>query len=177
MNIQKPIFDHHHCPACQALDTADGHDDDVFGTVAARVRNENNLLDSIRRLESRGADKITTFAGSMKFVYIHIAFFAIWISTNVGLVLVGHQFDPFPFQLLTLVVSLEAIFLATFVMVSQNRQAFRSELRSEIDFENNVRAEVWSMHIGHQLGIDSDHVEQMVQQAIAAAQARLQNES
>ncbi|MDP9165095.1 MAG: DUF1003 domain-containing protein [Actinomycetota bacterium] len=67
-------------------------------------------------LQNRIADQITTFAGSMAFVYLHIAWFAAWIvlGTVVG-------FDTYPFGLLTMIVSLEAIFLSTFVMISQNR--------------------------------------------------------
>ena len=76
------------------------------------------------------------------------------------------KFDEFPFGLLTMVVSLEAIFLSTFVMVSQNRQAARSDIRSDLDFENNLRSEIWSVHIGQALGIDAEHVETVVQGAI-----------
>jgi uncharacterized membrane protein len=70
--------------------------------------------------QNRIADQITSFAGSMRFVYAHIIWFGIWIMLNVGL-LRGKGFDPFPFGLLTMIVSLEAIFLSTFVMISQNR--------------------------------------------------------
>ena len=65
-----------------------------------------------QNLQSRIADSITRFAGSMPFVYAHIAWFAAWIVFRV---------EPFPFGLLTMIVSLEAIFLSTFVMISQNR--------------------------------------------------------
>jgi uncharacterized membrane protein len=58
-------------------------------------------------------------------------------------------------------------------MISQNRQGARADLRSEIDFENNVRAKVWSIHIGHQLGIDPDHVELIVQKALADGRTRM----
>ena len=122
---------------------------------------------------NRTADKITTFAGSMRFVYIHIAWFGVWIALNVGLAGLGWEFDRYPFGLLTMVVSLEAIFLATFVMISQNRQGARADLRAEIDFENNVRAEVWSVHIGHRLGIDPEHVEVIVQKALADSRTRM----
>ena len=67
-----------------------------------------------------------------------------------------------------MIVSLEAIFLATFVMVSQNRQSARADIRSQLDFETNVRAEIWAVHIGAALGIDDRHVEDVVQHAIAA---------
>jgi uncharacterized membrane protein len=67
-------------------------------------------------LQNRVADKITTFAGSMAFVYLHIVWFVAWILFGT---LIG--FDSYPFGLLTMIVSLEAIFLSTFVMISQNR--------------------------------------------------------
>jgi uncharacterized membrane protein len=67
-------------------------------------------------LQNRVADAITGFAGSMWFVYIHALLFTTWVLTN------GWPFDdPFPFGLLTMVVSLEAIFLSTFILISQNR--------------------------------------------------------
>jgi uncharacterized membrane protein len=67
-------------------------------------------------LQNRIADKITTFAGSMAFVYLHVVWFVVWILFGT---LIG--FDSYPFGLLTMIVSLEAIFLSTFVMISQNR--------------------------------------------------------
>jgi uncharacterized membrane protein len=63
-------------------------------------------------LQNRIADAVTAFAGSMVFVYVHIVWFALWIGFGV---------EKFPFGLLTMIVSLEAIFLSTFVMISQNR--------------------------------------------------------
>jgi uncharacterized membrane protein len=78
----------------------------------------------------RVADAITAFAGSMTFVYIHIGFFTLWIVA-LGYLLKG---DPYPFGLLTLVVSLEAIFLSTFVMIGQNRAAELAAAKAEHDF-------------------------------------------
>ena len=86
-----------------------------------------------QRMETRSlrvADSITAFAGSMTFVYIHIVFFALWIVA-LGYLLKG---DPYPFGLLTLVVSLEAIFLSTFVMIGQNRAADLAQAKAEHDF-------------------------------------------
>jgi uncharacterized membrane protein len=111
----------------------------------------------------------------MRFVYIHIIWFGVWIGLNVGLAGFNHEFDKFPFGLLTMIVSLEAIFLSTFVMISQNRQAARSDLRSQLDFENNIRGEIWSVHIGEALGLDTDHVEDVVRRAIDGAQAAMRN--
>jgi uncharacterized membrane protein len=67
---------------------------------------------------------------------------------------------------------LEAIFLSTFMMVSQNRQAARADVRSQIDFENNLRAEIWAIHIGTQLGIDHARGEEAVRLALQAADAQ-----
>jgi len=63
-------------------------------------------------VQARIADHITSFAGSMTFVYVHIVWFGVWITFHV---------EKYPFGLLTMIVSLEAIFLSTFVMISQNR--------------------------------------------------------
>ena len=77
-------------------------------------------------VQNRAADAITWFAGSMWFVYLHIALFAYWLLTD------GLPFDdPFPYGLLTMIVSLEAIFLSTFVMISQNRADGRRQVLAD----------------------------------------------
>jgi uncharacterized membrane protein len=77
-------------------------------------------------IQNKAADAITGFSGSMWFVYIHIAVFAWWIASD------GGPFnDPFPYGLLTMVVSLEAIFLSTFVMISQNRADARRQVLAD----------------------------------------------
>jgi uncharacterized membrane protein len=75
----------------------------------------------------RLADIITAFSGSMRFVGLHVVWFAIWIGLN----LFGPAFDPYPFGLLTMIVSLEAIFLSTFVLISQNRVEERQQAVAE----------------------------------------------
>ena len=163
------------CAACRVIDASDGVEDgSLFANSISGVRNEHWLWNTLRHAEDRTADRITTFAGSMRFVYIHSIWFAVWILVNIGLAGAGWEFDSFPFGLLTMIVSLEAIFLATFVMISQNRQSQRSDLRAEIDFETNLRAAIWSIHIGEALGIDTDHVEGVVGQALHAARHHLE---
>jgi uncharacterized membrane protein len=71
-----------------------------------------HLEERSRDAQNRVADTITRFAGSMLFVYVHVAWFALWLGLGV---------EDFPYGLLTMLVSLEAIFLSTFVLVSQNR--------------------------------------------------------
>lgn len=92
------------------------------------------------RVQDRLADGLTRFSGNMWFVYVHVAWFGWWIAINVGWI--GHtRFDPFPFGLLTLIVSLEAIFLATFVLISQNRAALLADMRADLDLQIDLLAE------------------------------------
>ena len=86
------------------------------GLAAHRARRQASFV-------LRLADRITAFAGSMQFAAIHVVWFAAWVLLN----LFGPTFDPFPFGLLTMIVSLEAIFLATFVLISQNRVEDRQQ--------------------------------------------------
>ena len=163
---------HFDCEACRNLDRADGREDGRFYSPEhVKVRRENKVVRSLEKSQDRAADAVTSFAGSLKFVYLHGVWFAIWIALNVGLMGAALKFDTFPFGLLTMIVSLEAIFLSTFVMVSQNRQEARSEVRAAIDFENNVRSLIWAVHIGDKLGVDSAHVEEIVQLAINEARS------
>lgn len=163
-----------HCPACQVIDRADGVEDGkLFKLAHYQTRNERHLLDSVSRAQDRAADAVTSFAGSLKFVYIHSLWFGLWILVNIGILGASLKFDKFPFGLLTMIVSLEAIFLSTFVMVSQNRQSARADIRSELDFETNLRSEIWSVHIGQALGVDARHVEDVVRQAIEGSRAQL----
>jgi uncharacterized membrane protein len=96
-----------------------------------------------RKPQERISDSITRFSGSTLFVFLHVIWFGLWILLNIGLVHVPHlsEFDPFPFGLLTMIVSLEAIFLSTFVLISQNRMSALSEKRAELDLQVNMLAE------------------------------------
>jgi uncharacterized membrane protein len=95
---------------------------------------------SQRTTEERIADAITDFSGRMYFVYFHLVWFTIWIVINLGLF--GFKpFDPFPFGLLTMIVSLEAIFLATFVLISQNRLSAEADRRADLDLQMDLLAE------------------------------------
>jgi uncharacterized membrane protein len=93
-----------------------------------------------RSLQGRIADAITSFSGRMIFAYVHIVWFGIWILLNTGRFGV-HAFDPFPYGLLTMIVSLEAIFLSTFVLISQNRLSEESERRADLDLHIGLLTE------------------------------------
>ncbi|WP_316766174.1 DUF1003 domain-containing protein [Streptomyces sasae] len=140
---------------------------------ALRIVNEQDVLVQLRGTQDRIADAITAFSGTMTFVYLHALWFTVWIVCNEGVFGPGAVWDPYPFGLLTMIVSLEAIFLSTFVMVSQNRQAARENVRADLDFETNVRSEVWSIHMGRALGVDPVEVERRVQELLAENRARM----
>lgn len=92
------------------------------------------------------ADWIAWFSGSMPFLMVNAAWFVAWIVINTfdfGL----PRFDPYPFGLLTMIVSLEAIFLSCFVLVSQNRQAEKDRVRADVEYEINVKAELEVAHL------------------------------
>jgi uncharacterized membrane protein len=76
----------------------------------------------------------------MLFVYVHVIWFGIWVAINRGWFGI-EPFDPFPFGLLTMIVSLEAIFLSTFVLVSQNRTSLVGDKRADLDLQINLLAE------------------------------------
>lgn len=87
------------------------------------------------------ADDLTAICGSTSFLLFHIVWFTSWIVINTGLISGIKPFDPFPFGLLTMIVSLEAIFLAIFILVSQNRQSYVASLREETHLRVNLIAE------------------------------------
>ena len=101
----------------------------------------NQYIRQLRDAEDKLSDGITKFAGNIKFVYFHAAWFGFWIAAGLGAFGPEYEFDRFPFGLLTMIVSLEAIFLSTFVMISQNRAAEKSEIRSQLDYETDLQAE------------------------------------
>jgi uncharacterized membrane protein len=93
-----------------------------------------------RSLQDKLADLITAFSGRVGFVYLHILWFAAWISWNLG-ALGAKPFDPYPFGLLTMIVSLEAIFLSTFVLISQNRMGAEADRRANLHLQIGLLSE------------------------------------
>lgn len=93
-----------------------------------------------RGVQDRVADAITSFAGRMSFLYLHLLWFGTWIALNSGRFGM-RPFDPFPYGFLTMCVSLEAIFLATLVLISQNRLGAESERRADLGLQIGLLAE------------------------------------
>ena len=118
--------------------------DELLRTRVSRNANEE-AEEKITPLQ-RIADWISWFSGSMQFLLLNAVWFVVWIAINT-LTLGMPQFDPYPFGLLTMIVSLEAIFLSCFVLISQNRQAEKDRVRADIEYEVNIKAELEIAHL------------------------------
>jgi len=114
--------------------------DEITRQNIEKVLELERLTKSNGAKTDRVADLITRACGSMTFVVIHVIWYGGWITANV-LLPENARIDPFPFSFLTLVVSLEAIFLSAFILISQNRQAVLSERRSHLDLQIDMLAE------------------------------------
>ena len=129
------------------------------------ARNVNDVFEEQLTLGDRLADRLTAGIGTMRFSYLNAIWFGVWIVINLQLIPGLAPFDPFPFGLLTMIVSLEAIFLSLFVMISQNRSNAKDRVRSELDYRVNVKAE---LEIG-QLHDKIDEVREELLRAIGRA--------
>jgi uncharacterized membrane protein len=115
------------------------------------TRNVNEEHQDQRTLVQKSADWIAAFAGSIPFLLIHVALFAFWLVVNWVKIPGVPQFDPYPFGFLTLAVSLEAIFLSVFVLLSQNRQAAKDRVHADIEYDVNLKAELEIAHLHEKL--------------------------
>jgi len=106
------------------------------------ARNVNEEAAPPLNFGTRLADLLTTVAGDIRFAYFCFIWFFVWIVLNTNIIPGLQSFDPFPFGLLTMIVSLLAIFLSLFVLISQNRQTEREKVRNDIEYEVNVKAEI-----------------------------------
>jgi uncharacterized membrane protein len=104
------------------------------------LRRKRQEEDRKASLQDRIAQAITRFTGSMAFVYVHLALVAGWVAINLGIVPGVPTFDP-TFVILATFASVEAIFLSTFVLISQNRAAAEADRRSELDLQTNLLSE------------------------------------
>jgi uncharacterized membrane protein len=125
--------------------------DELIRTRISRNANEEAVVQATPL--QRVADGIAWFSGSMLFLFLNAAWFLIWIvlnTTSLG----TPRFDPFPFGLLTMILSIEAIFLSCFVLISQNRQTEKDRVRSDIEYEINIKAELEIAHLHEK----ADHI-------------------
>ncbi len=129
---------------------------DMLAAVGGMTRNANALLRArvaknvneeveIDRggIVLRVADWVANFSGSITFLVVHVFLFAVWIGFNST----PFAFDPFPYNLLTMTVSLEAIMLSTLLLFSSNRQGARDRIRADVEYEINLKAELEVAHL------------------------------
>jgi uncharacterized membrane protein len=108
-----------------------------------------------RGFQERLADGITSFSGRLSFVYFHALWFGAWLLLNTGWLGI-RAFDPYPYGLLTMIVSLEAIFLSTFVLISQNRLSHESDRRADLDLHVGLLTEAELTRVLKMLGAIQD---------------------
>src|SRR5262245_49065249 len=121
-----------------------GHQDSVGRAIQKNIETIARLEREFagrRTLKERIADVISGFSGSLTFVIVHVVWFTLWILGNQGAVPGFPRFDRYPFELLTLIVSLEAIFLSTFVLIKQDRMSRRADQRAQLDLQIDLLAE------------------------------------
>jgi uncharacterized membrane protein len=115
-----------------------------LGSVLARnirtLQERRTREEATATLEDRIAGAISRFSGTMQFVYVHVVAYGFWILANLGLVPGVPEFDP-SFVILAMVASLEAIFLSTFILITQNRMSAAADRRAELDLQISLLAE------------------------------------
>ncbi len=149
---------------------ADARSETVLENTHAIIRMEERM-NRRRSLTDRVADAIGTFAGTVAFVALHLAWFGAWAAFNVGWIPPGvTPFDPYPFQLLCMIVSLEGVLLSTFVMIKQNRMGLRSDRRNHLDLQINLLTEKEVTKVIQMLEAISAHLG--IEQAAVDAETR-----
>lgn len=129
------------CPACGGHNPSDS----IFCANPAchkALGDFRYVLEELRaetRWHHRVADSVANFVGHPAYVLVHLFWFAVWVAVNTGLVMVVRRFDEYPFGLLGILLSCEAILVTGFVLISQNRQNAHANRRAELDYEVNVR--------------------------------------
>ncbi|HTS50131.1 MAG TPA: DUF1003 domain-containing protein [Bryobacteraceae bacterium] len=106
------------------------------------TRNVNDVAAEQRTPLTRLAEGVPALTGSLGSLFFHALFFGTWIVLNLGLIGHWRSFDAYPFEFLSVIVSLEAIFLSLFVLTSQNRQRARDRIRADVEFESSINAEL-----------------------------------
>ena len=134
MSAQNP------CPACGGPNLWEAifcqHCDKALGPF----RYVKEELATTRTRHERLAERVATFIGRPHFVWVHLAWFGIWAALNAGAIAFVRQFDAYPYSLLGILLSAEAILATGFLLISQNQQQLQAEKFAELDYEVNVRA-------------------------------------
>jgi CRP/FNR family cyclic AMP-dependent transcriptional regulator len=106
------------------------------------TRNVNDVAAEQGTFITRISDAVPAFTGSVPFMMVQALFFMAWVVINLRIVSSLRAFDPYPFEFMSVIISVEAIFLTLFVLTSQNRQRARDRIRSDIEFETGINTEM-----------------------------------
>ena len=140
-------------PSCGSISALTQRNVEIIGELEKAANADRSRTD-------RFADAISRFVGSMLFVYLHLAWFGGWIALNALPILPAEwRVDPFPFTFLTFVVSLEAIFLSTFILISQNHEERLARRRNHLDLQINLLSEQENSQILKMLGTIQSHLQ------------------
>ena len=135
--MSEPTVD---CPACGGKNLFDAifceHCDKALGPFRF-VREE---IQGVATRHELLADKVTEFVARPTFFLVHTLWFLFWVAANAGIFAVVRRFDAYPYNLLSILLSIEAIFITGFLLISQNRQQKYLEKATELDYEVNVRS-------------------------------------
>lgn len=129
------------CPACGGTNAPDA----VFcanpecGKALGEFRYVQEEFSAESQWHETIAARVAAFVGHPFYIVLHVIWFAAWIAVNTGFVMLGRRFDDFPFSLLGILISIEAIFVTGFLLITQNRQTNYADKRAELDYEVNVR--------------------------------------
>jgi len=135
-------------------------DDVIRRTV---TRNVNDVADEQANVLTRIADGVPALVGNLSSTFVHILFFGGWIVINLSLVGALKAFDPYPFEFMSVCISVEAIFLTLFVLTSQNRQRARDRIRSDIEFETSINTETKIAYLHEKIDrLTEGHYELMI---------------
>jgi uncharacterized membrane protein len=150
-------------------------DDVIRRTV---TRNVNDVADEQANILTRVADGVPALVGNLPSALVHILFFAAWVGINLSLFRGIKAFDPYPFGFMSVVISVEAIFLTLFVLTSQNRQRTRDRIRSDIEFETSINTETKIAYLHEKIDrLKEGHYELMIgmQKLLAASEREPRN--
>ena len=146
----------------------------VEGNIRAVAEMQARLEES-RGLVDRLAGWIATFSGSMTFVLVHVIWFFVWFFWNTGVIPGVKRFDPYPFILLAMIVSVEGVLLSTFVLMKQNRMQRKSDARDHLNLQIDLLAEkevTKSLHllraICRKLEINDEELDRELEEMMAA---------
>ena len=150
------------------------HFPEPFKHQHAPVRDVNEIFEQQRTLGQRAADRVAEIAGSWRFIITQSALLLVWTILNVTAWV--HHWDPYPFILMNLVLSLQAAYTAPVIMMSQNRQATRDRLEAHNDYLINQKAEEEIRAVLEHLAAQ-DQALTVVNQLLASMQAKLDQDS